>query len=426
MVDALVIAGPLAGWVVLYIVLCAGPRLGHRRDGRRRAAGERRAEPPAVLSWLAGRLDRDGFPATLIDLAARGWCRFGTGRPVICELTAEAPIDHLMPYERRAASHLAQRAGSARRIPADALLDGFAGGEEEFRKAFKEEVITDARARGLTRPTLSNSRKGLLCLLAFVPPGAALLAEHATRHSSGLIWLCVIYFAVLCGTAAGTDSDRLTPAGQAALEAWDGAALDAAHATALGRGPALFTSRDKKAVWSGYGDNWRQLTIRDSTERTWPGLSAGAAAGIGLLIIPGLPLLGVFGYLYAGGGHGTELGLLAGLAAIAAITSKAMSRWAHLPRSAEFDGLVLRQWQEGTEKSEDGIQYYVAVDDGVSEQAWAFSVGSALYARLVPGTIVHTQVNPRLNKLLAIELVRQLPVAPLLDGDADPRDPRFR
>ena len=29
--------------------------------------------PPAVVSLLARRLDRSGFGATLVDLAARGW-----------------------------------------------------------------------------------------------------------------------------------------------------------------------------------------------------------------------------------------------------------------------------------------------------------------------------------------------------------------
>jgi hypothetical protein len=36
---------------------------------------------------------------------------------------------------------------------------------------------------------------------------------------------------------------------------------------------------------------------------------------------------------------------------------------------------------------------------------------------------VHVHANPRLNKLLRIELVRQLPVAPLLAETIDPRAP---
>ena len=58
--------------------------------------------PPAVVSLLAGRLDRSGFGATLVDLAARGWFqvrapagrRAGRGRPggpAMCVVPAETP-----------------------------------------------------------------------------------------------------------------------------------------------------------------------------------------------------------------------------------------------------------------------------------------------------------------------------------------------
>ena len=40
-----------------------------------------RGEPPAVVSLLAGRLARDGYPATLLDLAARGWMGLGEAEP---------------------------------------------------------------------------------------------------------------------------------------------------------------------------------------------------------------------------------------------------------------------------------------------------------------------------------------------------------
>jgi hypothetical protein len=43
--------------------------------------------------------------------------------------------------------------------------------------------------------------------------------------------------------------------------------------------------------------------------------------------------------------------------------------------------------------------------------------------QLTTGTIVHVHVNPRLNKLLSIEPVRQLPVAPLLAETVDPSAP---
>lgn len=57
-----------AGWLFLFVVLLIVPA----RRGRTRtpAPGD---VPPAVVSLLARRLERSGFGATLVDLAARGW-----------------------------------------------------------------------------------------------------------------------------------------------------------------------------------------------------------------------------------------------------------------------------------------------------------------------------------------------------------------
>ena len=69
-------------------------------------------EPPAVVSLLAGRLDSTGYPATLLDLAARGW--FGLAEPepgrLMCLLPPAPPGQALAPYEERATLHLARRA----------------------------------------------------------------------------------------------------------------------------------------------------------------------------------------------------------------------------------------------------------------------------------------------------------------------------
>ena len=83
-----------AAWLFLFVVLLTippppGPRRGGGPGGgraRQAADGRQRTgpgggtegsgdEPPAVISLLAGRLDKLGFGATLVDLAARGWFR---------------------------------------------------------------------------------------------------------------------------------------------------------------------------------------------------------------------------------------------------------------------------------------------------------------------------------------------------------------
>ena len=63
-------AATAAGWLFLFFVLLVLPPASQSRRDERAAPG---IEPPAVVSLLAKRLDRDGFGVTLADLAARGW-----------------------------------------------------------------------------------------------------------------------------------------------------------------------------------------------------------------------------------------------------------------------------------------------------------------------------------------------------------------
>ena len=68
-----------AGWLFLLVVLLIAPPSpgppegGGRGEGRTGRMPARGDVPPAVVSLLARRLDRFGFGATLVDLAARGW-----------------------------------------------------------------------------------------------------------------------------------------------------------------------------------------------------------------------------------------------------------------------------------------------------------------------------------------------------------------
>jgi hypothetical protein len=403
---AALVTGTLAGWLVLSLVSLIGPRLGHGRAGSLPAGSG--SEPPAVLSLLAGRPDRDGLAATLVALSGRGW--FSLTRTA-CVLPAETPIENLTIYERRAVEHVAKRTGAHRETPPEALLDGFAGGEEEFMKAFRAEVIAESRARGLSRPTFSGARKALLCILALIPARAMVIAAHPGRQTSSLLPLAGFYYVILCVAALRLSSERLTRAGQAVL-----AARESELPAMLGS----LSGRSDNAAWSGYGDSWRLVPIGSTEERMWPGISGGAFTVMVLLFIPGVPVFGIVGFVLAGG-HGAELGVLAAIAADVALTARAIARYSHMPQFAEFDGLVIRQWQTGSEKDEDGVSYFAAVDDGTSPQAWAFPVSESSYGSMPPGTLVHVRANPRMHKLLGIERLRQLPVAPLLAPPGDPR-----
>jgi hypothetical protein len=436
----LAIAGSLASWLVLVLIAAGGPRLG-RAVSRPGAVSPPPAEPPAVVGLVAGRPDADLFTVTLLDLAARGWFRLSRSLPdprapvpAMCVLPAETPVEKLTPYEQRAVAHLSRRAGPLLEIPAAALADGFEGGEGPFRQAFRGDVVADARRLGLTRPTLSTARKTVLCLFALVPAGVALGAAYSYQHNAQLLVFCAFYYAILCTSVARVSCERLTAKGQQALAGWRAHSAsvglaangtrDEARAAALGANSealAQFTAPGDDTAWSGYGAGWRLVTIGDPGTRTWPGLSAGALAGFCLLTTPGIPLLAFLGYEVAGGSRGIELGILTGVALVTLVVTRGVSRWAHLPRLSEFDGMVLRQWE--VESSDEGTSYYVAVDDGFGPLAWAFEVRPADYRQLAPGTLTHVRINARLNKLIDIEATRPPAMSPKIADQAQSADP---
>src|SRR6185437_4218588 len=204
-----------AGCLFLFVVLLIVPPSpgphegGGQGEGRTARGGRARTPepgdvPPAVVSLLARRLDRSGFGATLVDLAARGWFEVlapagaaGSARPegpALCVVPAETPGGPLTPFERRVVAHVALRAGARGEVPAPALPDGFGGGETQFMSAFREEVDAEARRLGLTRSRLSGRRIGLLLLLLFVPAGALI---PVAAHGRGLAYAGGLYFAGL-------------------------------------------------------------------------------------------------------------------------------------------------------------------------------------------------------------------------------------
>ena len=229
-----------AGWLLLFIVLLVVPP----SSGPRRGAGLERGtvpvppsggdEPPAVISLLAGRLDKLGFGVTLIDLVAPGWFgvdgplgpalagpagAWGPAGPAMCVVAAETPAGPLAPFERRVVAHVALRAGARGEVPAPALSDGFEGGETEFMKAFREEVDADARQRGLTRPRLSGRRIGLLCALLLIPAGALLIAVTAAYRHHALAYAGLSYLAG-CWVTGGIGITA--PAARRARRRWTG------------------------------------------------------------------------------------------------------------------------------------------------------------------------------------------------------------
>jgi len=462
-----------AGWLVLFVVLLMAPPSSGPREGGGPGEGSARRqrggmgawgdpgdgqapgppapgdEPPAVISLLAGRLDKLGFGATLIDLAARGWFGvrapggtkgrpgdMGPAGPAMCVVPAQAPSGSLTPFERRVVAHVARRAGARGEVPAPALSDGFGGGEDEFMPAFRAEVEAEARRRGLTRPWLSARRIVLACLTLLIPAVTVLAAGAVTHERAALAYAAGLYVAG-CLVAAGVGTSRRnSTAGRAALGRWRSAVAAApaggpggaagpaasggrrtAYAAALGAAPAalaVFGDGSGNAAWSSYRGGWQQIEIESNTW-SWPrGCAFSAAIAFG-------PVAFFAAVLWlALSGMAVIAFELVGLAVAAAIAGALvwLARRKMFPPVAEFDGQVIRQWLVKDSDSPD--EYHVAIDDGTRDKAWDLSVGSEPYRRLPPGTFVHARVNLRNREDVTVAPVEPPAVArPLEQVAAD-------
>ncbi|HEX6520267.1 MAG TPA: hypothetical protein VF070_09695 [Streptosporangiaceae bacterium] len=433
----------LAGWLVVFVMLVAASRTARMgpADGGEPARG---VESPAVVSLLAGNLDALGYPATLLDLAARGWLRLEPqpDGSAMCVLPPERPRQQLTSYEQQVYDQVLSRAGNRSDVPAAALSDGFAApvaagpgatgppgtdmksATDTFMAAFRKEVIADSRRRGLSRQRLSEAAGCLLWLAAAAPAvtgGFALNAAHVRAY-----WIPVVGFFALCAVAGiAVRGEKLTPAGRAALRRWQAECAPSgtaaprtandrltAYAAALGRAPAmvrLFAGPrgqrrgrpEGRTVWSSYTGSWREITIGEP--RGWRqagGPMIGILAWIMLALLPATLAVAVLT-------SGTLRGVaFLAMACDAVIVIRMLTKGATLPRSAEFNGRVIEAWID-EESGENSTSYIprIAIDDGLRDRAWVFIVSREQYARFTPGTDVRALVNPRRNQLLEIDLI---------------------
>ena len=433
-------------WLVLIALVTVATRL--RRPRPAAPALALRDEPPAVVSLLAGQLKRTGYPATLLDLAARGWfalsstgpgqvtCRIqsgppatglpATGLPATGRSAPGVAANGLALFEARAFAHVRLRADAAGFLPGAALGTGFDIGDKEFAEAFRGEVRADAAGRGLIRSRISAATLMLLGLAGL--PAVIVAGVGLARHDkSGLFLLAFGDFAALTWPAALRRGFRLTPAGRAALAQWLGFRLALtggksrltaatallagggdrriAYAAALGAAPDAIRAfaADENAPWSSFGGTWRRVQIGAPDERFVPGK---------LLVGYALAWCGVFGLMALTIAHTTSLkwgllftlfpGCVAWGPAIWVLTSA--ERAGRLTEFAEFEGQIIRRWTDtrstGGEDSSSYPVWCIAIDDGRQDQAWAVMITSAMYDSIRAGMIVRVQVNPRRNRLL--------------------------
>src|SRR5918992_1456643 len=233
-----------------------------RAEGPRLAVGE---ESPAVVSLLANRLrlDRVTLPATVLDLAARGWYRLDEGGPdrILCrQLRHQVRTgDGLAPYERRVLDHIATRMGPDGVAPASALLEDAANWSDEFER----EIRAEARRLGLTRDRWPRGARSLYRLAALAPGGFVAVAVLQGSHSklAAAASGCLAWGVLAFGFDSVLHGEQKTPAGRAAAAYWGGvrAALrsDAALATLSPAAITALSPPPRDGAWSSSGGGWR-------------------------------------------------------------------------------------------------------------------------------------------------------------------------
>jgi hypothetical protein len=376
-------------------------------------------EPPAVANFLVSRfrVTDDAVPATLIDLAARNVVDIEQRGPEVFYVRLRSSFEEaLTAYERRVLDHLRKHASDGV-VPTEALTTGPQEESKRWGRGFRNEVVAEAQARGLSQDALGGPVFTVLSAAALIP---ALLTWLVWEFEPG----AGVFFVALAllGWIKARHPQRETPAGMEAASRWLGVRAELAenpvfathsplqvelwdrllaYGAALGvaagasRPLPMGVESDTQA-WSAHGGSWRPVRIR--YPRMWPpgwGMNPLAALALGLVIAgaAGFALYTVGPSLLDSGTVGGVLFLLACAAVIVgvAVALKAGADWR---TAVEITGPILRLRAFGDDEKR---RYYVAVDDGGSPVIRAFRVKPSQYTGLEQGELVTVRMTKNLG-----------------------------
>ena len=304
---------------------------------------ELREETPAVVDLLTGgfSVEDDAVPATVVDLAARGYYAIedvGGDRTVIRLRGASGPTDDLTAYEQRVLRHLHSQAVDGV-LPVQALTLGPEGVSQRWFRGFVREVTAHGRSLGLCLRRWNLRHLVVvwgLAGIAFAPAIALITVADRTTDPSGwgsvgnlLVGLALLVATGLVWLASKitrSDSQLDTVAGREAAAHWLGvrdfyresgrfedkpassvASWDRhlAYATALGLAPVVqrqipFETEHDRHVWSRASGHWRRVKVRYQALRPGWGQHPGSVAFTGLIRAVGFGLLAAAGWYVAG------------------------------------------------------------------------------------------------------------------------------
>jgi Predicted membrane protein (DUF2207) len=358
----------------------------------------------------------DAVPATLVDLAARDVVDIEQRGPGVFYVRLRPAGDEsLTSYERRVLDHLRSIAHDGV-VPGEALTTGPQHESARWRRGFVSGVVSDAQARGLSRDAVGGAVFTVLTGAAVIP---AAFVWAVWELEAGL--MAMVGAVALLGWIRQRHPQRETPAGMEAASRWLGVRAELAenpvfathsplqvelwdrllaYGAALGvasgasRPLPMGVESDTEA-WTAYGGTWRR--VRVSYPRYWPpgwGADPIVALLVGLALVAGFGLL-----LYTTGPTFLDAGVFGavpfGIACVGvvvgvAIVIMAASDWR---TAVEVTGPILRLRTFG---DDDKSRYYVAVDDGESDEIRSWKVSPSHYQGLEQGDVITARLTRNL------------------------------
>ena len=422
-------------------------------------------EPPAIAGMVANgfAITAEAAPAVLLDLAARGLVALVEVQPghTICRLHASAhPREETGPnaladYEQRVVEEL-ERTSVDGVVSSEALSTGPENQSKQWHRCFEEEVVADARSRGLVvarwpRVITRGLSVGLGAVLVLVAlaaqsggdlahdrPGLAIVAlvTIVGIGLGGVVTARLVCSRTQLPTPSGVDAARRAAAlaqhlretasfgdrPPSDVNVW-GRPL--AYAAAFGVAPGAVAllpmgSEDDHHAWSRTGGRWRRVRVR--YPRVWPPAwgkhpflalalatfwgAVAAILGYGFATLAGVDRPdGVSQRTWDWVGRGA-LGMLIPIGAVLLWAIVVATRAApDLTRRRVVSGGIVRDRRVRSwfaSGDEPDYRYYLAVDDGAGPDVRAFRVRASLWSERVQGETVHLEITPRLGYVRSI------------------------
>jgi hypothetical protein len=464
--EAVAAAGVVVAVVALAVLAGIAVATRPRTPKAAEPAVELGDEAPALVDLLTDDFEvtAEAVPATMVDLAARGWFhieRYGEANVVIRLRQSDPPGQAPpRPFEQQVLDHV-QRLAIDGVVPARAMTTGPEAASRQWWKRFRAAVVADAQAADLCRARWRGVSVAFVTLGGLAALGCAWLGSNLAEESEELRLVDVLTMLAIAGglgllslaaAIGASDRQRETPHGLDVAGRWLGVrryvadhgnfdALEAAavtiwdrylaHAVALGLAPVVVAqlplgAEDDRHAWSRATGQWRSVLVRYPRGVPGEGRHPVAVVLVGLVVAAGaigvMRLLDEVPPFEEAAGRWAVGGVLAVAVAVGLFAAVTVLRAiADVFADSTHEGVLLRARMRETGDRLPGVlrvlrpeagrrrrRYYLAVDEGTADELRAWRVRPAVYSSVVQGASVRAVVTPRLRYVRSIETVDTL------------------